>query len=165
MPVVEASVVAGMVIAWAVRKARHAAGRADETVDAAIDMGADRLHEVVLAKLGVPVQEDLAQEAAGESGLVSELTRQQVELAVAAAARRDEEFAQTVTDLVARLQDAQRAAGTQILAAPGSAVFTGGVTATAHDEATAIGQAGTVHIGRGDRGGEPDPRVPGRSGH
>ncbi|GAA0534905.1 hypothetical protein GCM10010172_15010 [Paractinoplanes ferrugineus] len=160
MPVVEASVVAGMVIAWAVRKARRAAGRVDETVDAAIDVGADRLHDVVLARLGEPVREDLAQEAAGESGQVSELTRQQVELAVAAAARRDEAFAATVTDLLAQL----RAAGTQVLAAPGSTVFTGEVTATAYDDATAIGQAGTVNIG--DRRREdPDPHRPGRPGH
>ena len=165
MPVVEASVVAAMVIAWAVRKARRAAGRVDETVDAAIDASADRLHEVVLARLGVPVQEDLAQEAASESGQVSELTRQQVELAVAAAARRDEAFAQTVTDLLAQVREAERAAGTQVLAAPGSTVFTGNASATAHDHATAVGQAGTVNIGRGEPGDEPDPHRPGRPGH
>ncbi|WP_231956749.1 MULTISPECIES: chromosome partitioning protein [unclassified Actinoplanes] len=164
MPVVEASVVAGMVIAWAVRKARKAAGRADETVDAAIDAGAGRLHDLVLSRLGGPVQEDLAEEAASESGQVSELTRQQVELAVAAAARRDETFAETVTDLLEQLRQADRAAGTHISAAPGSAVFIGDVTATAYDDATAIGQAGTVNIG--DRLGErPDPTQPGPSGH
>lgn len=164
VPVVEASVIAGMVIAWAVRKARRAAGRADETVDAAIDAGADRLHDVVLAKLGVPVQEDLAAEVASESGQVSELTRQQVELAVAAAARRDGTFAQTVTELIAQIRDVQRAAGDQVLTQPGSAVFTGEVHATAHDQATAIGQAGTVHIDRQQRGGQ-DPQQPGRSSH
>lgn len=164
VPVVEASVVAGMVIAWAVRKARRAAGRMDDTVDAAIDAGADRLHDVVLSRLGEPVREDLAQEAADESGQVSELTRQQVELAVAAAARRDETFAETVTDLLAQLRAAKQAAGTQVLAAPGSAVFTGGVNATAHDQATAIGQAGTVNIGD-QRREKPDPPRPGRPGH
>ncbi|GLW30029.1 chromosome partitioning protein [Actinoplanes regularis] len=164
MPVVEASLVAGMVITWAVRKARRAAGRMDETVDAAIDAGADRLHEVVLARLGEPVREDLELEAAGESGLVSELTRQQVELAVAAAARRDEAFAETVTDLLAQLRAAEQASGTQVLAGSGSTVFTGAVTATAHDEATAIGQAGVVNIGDRRRG-EPDPSQPGRPGH
>ena len=162
MPVVEASVVAWMVIAWAVRKARRAGGRVDETVDAAIDAGADRLHEVVLAKLGGPVQDDLAEEAASESGQVSELTRQQVELAVAAAARRDETFAQTVTALLEQIRQAERATGTQVLAASGSTVFTGGVNA--HDQATAIGQAGVVNIGDRRRE-EPDPHRPGRPGH
>ncbi|MFF1615687.1 hypothetical protein ACFVYA_48825 [Amycolatopsis sp. NPDC058278] len=157
MPVVEASVIAGMAIAWAVRKARRAGGRVDETVDAAIDAGCDRLHEVVLAKLGEPVQQDLAEEAGSESGQVSELTRQQVEMAVAAAARRDEAFARTVTGLLEQIRQAEQAAGTQVLAAPGSTVFTGDVTATAYDRATAIGQASTVHIGHQPQE-EPGPR-------
>jgi hypothetical protein len=164
VPVVEASVVAGMVIAWAVRKARRAAGGVDETVDAAIDAGVDRLHDFVLSRLGGPVQEDLADEAGSESGQVSELTRQQVELAVAAAARRDEAFARTVTELLEQVRQAERAAGVQVLAAPGSVVFTGEVTATAHDDATAIGQAGTVNIGRAGPGGGPGPYQPGRPG-
>jgi hypothetical protein len=164
VPVVEASVVAGMAIAWAVRKARRAAGRADETVDAAIDASVDRLHEIVLAQLGGLVQQDLAEEAASESGQVSELTRQQIELAVAAAARRDEEFAQTVSALLEQVRQAQQVAGTNVWAAPGAAVFTGPVTATAHDEAIAIGQAGTVNLGDRRRE-EPGPQGPGRSGH
>ncbi|MFI1996865.1 chromosome partitioning protein [Actinoplanes sp. NPDC020271] len=133
-------------------------------MDAAIDAGAGRLHELVLARLGEPVREDLALEAADESGQVTELTRQQVELAVAAAARRDEVFAKTVTELLTQVRAAEQAAGMQVLAAPGSAVFTGAVTATAHDEATAIGQAGTVNIGDRRRE-EPDPFRPGPSGH
>lgn len=51
------------------------AGRADDTVDAAIDASVDRMHEVVLARLGVPVQEDLAVETAIEFGQFSELIR------------------------------------------------------------------------------------------
>lgn len=164
VPVVEASVVAGVVIAWAVRKARRAAGRMDETVDAAIDAGADRLHDVVLAVLGEPLREDLLLEAAAESEQISELTRQQVELAVAAAARRDETFAKTVSDLLALVRSTEQSAGVQVLAGPGSTVFTGGVTATAHDEATAIGQAGTVNIGDQPRE-YLDPHRPGRPGH
>ncbi|GIE85400.1 chromosome partitioning protein [Actinoplanes regularis] len=165
MPVVEASVVAGMVIAWAVRKARRAAGRMDETVDAAIDAGADRLHEVVLARLGEPVQEDLAAEAASESGQVSELTRQQVELAVTAAARRDEKFAVMVAELVAQVRATQHPAGTQVLAGPGSTVFTGAASATAHDHGTAFAQVSTVNIGQVGPGDGAGPQMPGRPGH
>jgi hypothetical protein len=145
-----------MVIAWAVRKARRAAGRVDQTVDAAIDASADRLHEVVLARVGEPVQQDLAAEAASESGQVSELTRQQVELAVTAAARRDEQFALVVSELLAQVRSAEQGSGAQVLA-EGSAVFTGDVTATAHDQATAIGQAGNVNIGERELG-KPGPR-------
>lgn len=164
MAVVEAGVIAGLVAGWAVRKARRAAGRADATVDAVIDAGADRLHEVVLAQLGAPVQQDLAVEAASESGQVSELTRQQVELAVTAAARRDEQFARVVTDLLAQVRDAERAAGGQVLAGAGSTVFTGDATATATDGGFAVGQAGTVNVGEAGWGG-PDPQAPGRPGH
>jgi hypothetical protein len=86
---IEASVVAGYVIAWAVRKARRAAGRVDAEVDAVIDAGLDKLHDVVAAKLGAhPALDDLTEESASGEGQVSELTRQQVELAVTAAARK-----------------------------------------------------------------------------
>lgn len=143
-----------MVIARAERKARWAAGRLDETVDAAIDAGADRLHEVVLAQVGEPVQQDLAAQAADETGQVSELTRQQVELAVTAAALRDEKFALLVAELVEQVRAGERKAGTQVLA---EVVFTGDVTATANDQGTAIGQAGTVTIGTVG-GSAQDPR-------
>lgn len=158
MPVVEASVIAGLVIGRAVRKARRAGGRMDETVDAAIDASTDRLHETVLARLGEPVRQDLAEEASTEAGQVSELTRQQVELAVAAAARRDEDFARTVSELLAQLRAAERAAGAQVLAGPGSTVFTGDATATSHG-GIAIGQAGAVNVGG------TDPTQPGRLDH
>jgi hypothetical protein len=154
--VVEAGVIAAYVIAWAVHKARRAAGRLDETVDAAIDAGADRLHEAVLAKLGEPVVADLAEEAVGESGQVSELTRQQVELAIIAAARRDEAFAHTVTQMLEQVRSAEQRSGTQVMAGAGSTVFTGDATATTHDGGTAVGQAGTVNIGD-TRREAPDP--------
>jgi hypothetical protein len=163
VPVVEASVIAGVVIGWAVRKARRAAGRLDETVDAAIDAGAGRLHEVVLARLGDPVREELAEEAASESGQVSELTRQQIEVAVAATARRDADFARAVSELLAQVRQAQPAVGVQVWAGPGSTVFTGDATATARG-GIAVGQAGAMNVREADRGG-PDPTQPGRPSH
>lgn len=107
--VIEAGLVAGYVIAWAVRKARRAAGRLDAETDAVIDAGLDRLHAVVAEKLGGhPVLEDLIEEASTDDGQVSDLTRQQVELAVTAGARKDDAFGQTITDLVAQLQAAEQ---------------------------------------------------------
>ena len=47
--VIEAGVVAGYVIAWAVRKARRVGGRLDSEADGVIDAGLDQLHEVVAA--------------------------------------------------------------------------------------------------------------------
>lgn len=163
--VIEASVVAGYVIAWVVRKARLAAGRLDAQVDTAIDAGLDKLHTAVTAKLdGHPVLPELAEEAASESGQVSELTYQQVELAVTAAARRDEVFARTVTDLLAQVQAAEQATGRSVVAGPGSTVFTGDAHANASGSGIAIGQAGSVSLDDPGRGG-PDPHRPGRSRH
>ena len=67
----------------------------------------------------------------GDSGEVSDLTRQQVELALTAAARKDDAFGQTVTELIARLLEAEQAACGQVTAGPGSTVFTGNVEAKA----------------------------------
>lgn len=164
--VIEAGVVAGYVIAWAVRKARRAAGRLDAEADAVIDAGLDNLHTAVAAKLGAhPALDDLVEEAAADDGQVSELTRQQVELAVTAAARKDDEFGQAVTELLAQLQAAEQAGGISVVTGAGSAVFTGDAHAQASGDGIAFGQvAGNVHMDRGPAGGQrPDPTGPGRS--
>ncbi|MER7005815.1 chromosome partitioning protein [Dactylosporangium sp. NPDC000555] len=122
--VIEAGLIAGYVVAWAVRKARRVGGRLDAEVDTAIDAGLDKLHEVVAAKLGShPALDDLAEEAATDEGQVSELTRQQVELAVTAAARKDDTFAQAVTELLAQLRAAEQAGGVSVVAGAGARVF------------------------------------------
>jgi hypothetical protein len=161
--VIEAGVVAGYVIAWAMRKARRVGGRLDAETDEAIDAGLDRLHEVVAAKLGEhPVMEDLDDEAAAGAGHVSELTRQQLELALTAAARKDASFGQAVMELVTRLQDAEQAGGRAVVAGAGSAVFTGDAHVHAEGGGIAFGQiAGDVQLNRG----QADPPGPGRSGH
>lgn len=159
--VIEAAAITGYVIAWAVRKARRIAGRLDNDADAVIDGLMDQLDEVVVARLaGHPVLEELAEEATRD-GQVSELTRQQVELALTAAARKDEAFGQVVTELVARLRGAGAASG-PLVAGPGATIFAGDARAEASNGGIAIGQAsGGVHISR-----EPqDPTGPGRSGH
>ena len=112
--VIEAGVVAGYVIAWAVRKARRVGGRLDAEADGVIDAGLDRLHEIVEAKLGGhPVLAEAIEEAqtAGDGGRIGDLTRQQVEAELAAAAWKDDAFGQSVTKLVARLREAERDAG------------------------------------------------------
>ncbi len=154
--------VAGYVIAWAVRKARRVGGRLDAETDAVIDASLDRLHEVVADKLGEhPVLAELVEQAAA-SGEVSELTRQQVELALTAAAGEDEAFGQAVTDLVAQLRKAERAVGGPVIAGAGSAVLTGDAYARAEGGGIAIGQvAGDVNVGRDPVG----PPPPGRPGH
>ena len=163
--VIEAGVVAGYVIAWAIRKARRVGGRLDEEADGVIDTGLDRLHEVVVAKLGGhPVLAELVEEAetAGDASEVSDSTREQLVWALTAAARKDDAFGQTVSELAARLREAEQAAGRPVIAAPGSAVFTGNAEARAESGGIAIGQAaGGVHINQGSA----DPSQPGRTSH
>ena len=163
--VIEAGLVAGYVVAWALRKARRVGGRLDEEADGVIDASLDRLHEVVAAKLGGhPALAELVEEAeaAGESSGVSELTRQQVELALTAAARKDDSFGQAVTELVTRLREAERAAGSPVIAGPGSTVFTGNAEVKAESGGIAFGQvAGGVHLNQGS----PGPSQPGRESH
>ncbi|MFF3918370.1 hypothetical protein ACFYZB_33715 [Streptomyces sp. NPDC001852] len=163
--VVEAGVVAGYVVAWVLRKARRVAGGVDAEVDSVLDAGLEQLHAVVAAKLGAhPVLDDLAEEGRAGDGEISELTRQQVELAVTAAALKDDEFGRTVTGLVARVRAAERDLGGSVVAGAGSAVFTGDAHAEASGGGIAFGQVGgDVHVDRGADGGGLDPFGPGRS--
>jgi hypothetical protein len=162
--VIEAGVVVGYVIAWAIRKARRVGGGLDAEADTVIDAGLDQLHWVVAAKLGRhPVLAELVEqaEAAGDTGEISDLTRQQVKLAIAAAAGEDDAFGNAVTELVARLRDAERAAGSPVTAGHGSAVFTGDARAVAQGGGVAIGQvAGNANVNQGP----PDPSKPGLAG-
>ncbi|GAB3852774.1 hypothetical protein GCM10027610_081630 [Dactylosporangium cerinum] len=150
---VDARLVAGYVIARAVRTALPGAGRQPT------EPGLDRLHQVVTAKLGPhPVLDDLAEEAARPDGQVSELTRQQLELAVTAAARRDGAFGQAVTELVTQLHTAEQARGAPVVAGPGAATFAGDAHVDARDGGVAVGQVGgNVNIGRDPAGQRPDP--------
>ena len=161
--VIEAGVVTGYLIAWAVSKARRVA---DGLVDPSIDAGLGKLHAAVAAKLGAhPALDDLTEEAATDESEVSELTRQQVELAVTAAALKDNEFGQAVTEVVGQLRAAEQASGISVVSGAGSAVFTGDAHAQASGDGIAFGQvAGNVHMGRGPADGQrPDPSEPGRS--
>lgn len=160
--VIEASVIAGYVIAWVLRKAKRAGDRLDTEADAVMDAGLDKLHEVVATKLGAHPVLDEAQDEAADEGQVSELTRQQVELAITAAARKDDAFGQAVTDLVAQLRAAEQAGGRSVVAGAGARVFTGDADARARDSGIAFGQiGGDVHLGSPKPEGPP---APGRSG-
>lgn len=162
--VIEAGVAVGYLVSWAVRKVRRTAGRLDAEVDQVIDDGLDRLHEVVVAKLGDhPALAEMVQEAeaAGEADGVSDLTRRRVELELVAAARKDDAFGQALMESVAQVQEAEQAAGHSLATATGPAVFTGNARAQADSGGIAIGQAAAVGISQAP----PGPRKPGRSSH
>jgi hypothetical protein len=160
--VIEAGLIAGYMIAWALRKAKRIGDRLDTEADGVIDASLNRLHEVVETKLGGhPVLAELVEEAgeAGDGEQITDLTRQQLELALTAAARKDDIFAQTMAELAAKLRDAEQAAGKCVFAGPGSTVVTGNVEAKAEGGGIAIGVAGSVSIG----GSPPNPPQPGRT--
>jgi hypothetical protein len=159
--VIEAGVVTAYVIAWALRKARRVGDRLNIEADGVIDAGLDRLHEIVENKLGGhPVLAELVEEAgeAGDGEQITDLTRLQLELALTAAAKKDDIFAQMVTGLVEQLQDAEQVAGKSVIAGSGSTVFSGNAKAAAGSGGIAIGQAGSVAIS----GRSPAPPQPGR---
>ncbi|MET7943964.1 hypothetical protein [Streptomyces sp. NPDC005302] len=82
------------VFAWAVNKVRRVGGRADGEVDFVLDSAMDRVHEVVVRRLGSDA-ELIRLQAEAEAGQEepSALTRTRVEQVLAEAAREDAAFA------------------------------------------------------------------------
>jgi hypothetical protein len=76
--VVEIGLVAGYLIAWAVGKAKRAAGRLDGEVDAVMDAGLDRLHGVIAGKLGADLATARLEADAQTSGEVEQRTQDRV---------------------------------------------------------------------------------------
>lgn len=102
----------GYLIGWAVRKARRVADRADAEVDQVLDAGMDRLHEVVVTRLGTdPALEQTLAEAASDEEAVADRTRLRLQLALEDAAERDAAFQQALDDAVAEVQAAAETAG------------------------------------------------------
>jgi hypothetical protein len=151
---IEAGVIAGYVVAWAVRKARRVAGRLDNEADAVVDVGLDQLHALVATRLaGHPVMAKLLNEAEQaaliDDGKVSAGTRQQVETALATTADEDEVFGHAVTELAAFLEDTQLTAARTVSPRQRATLFTGNSRAEADRGGIAFGQvAGDVHIAR-----------------
>jgi hypothetical protein len=97
-------VAVGFLIAWFARKAGRAVRRLDGTADAVVDAGADRLYEVVTAKLGDDsALKQLAIEAAA-TGDAAPRTQDRVRLALEDAAEQDPAFAADLQNAMAPLQ-------------------------------------------------------------
>ncbi|MFI9323257.1 hypothetical protein ACIGXI_26245 [Kitasatospora aureofaciens] len=98
-------VAVGWLAAWATRKVRRVAGRADAEFDYATDTAMDHLHEVISRKLGqdralAKVDEEV--EAGAEE--LTPGTRQWLQLALQDAIDNDPEFAKVLQEAVGRLQ-------------------------------------------------------------
>jgi hypothetical protein len=104
--------VVGYLVGWAVRKARRVTGRADADVNQVLDAGMDRLHEVVVSRLGRdPALEQTLTEAASGEEAVSDRTRMRLRLALEEATEQDPNFQRALDDAVVRVKDAAEAAG------------------------------------------------------
>jgi hypothetical protein len=138
--------VAGYLVAWAVRKARQVAGRADAEVERALDAGLDRLHELVNAKLGRDAALVRLEAEAAERGEVAQLTRERVRVAVQRAAAQDAVFAEALGALVRGLH----AGGGPAPASSGHQVTAGGdVEIRSSGRSVAAGLIhGTVQLGK-----------------
>ncbi|MGW2256180.1 hypothetical protein ACWCXH_39515 [Kitasatospora sp. NPDC001660] len=98
-------VAVGWLAAWATRKVRRVAGRADAEFDYATDTAMDHLHEVISRRLGqdralAKVDEEV--ETGAEE--LSPGTRQWLQFTLQDAVDNDPEFAKVLREAVGRLQ-------------------------------------------------------------
>ncbi|MFE6056853.1 hypothetical protein ACFQ6N_39460 [Kitasatospora sp. NPDC056446] len=149
-------VAVGYVFAWAVRKARLIAGRADGEVDRALEAGMDHVHDVVSRKLGQdPALEQTVEEAGEGQGQLSDNTRQWLEASLNNAARKDAEFAAALKAAVEQAQAVERAAAG--VSANGGSIGIGG-DAHVHAEG---GSVAAVQISGPVTLGPANPQQPG----
>jgi hypothetical protein len=145
-------IVVGYLFAWAVRKTRRLAGRADAEVDRALDTGMDRLHDLVSSKFGQdPVMERVREEAEAGYEEPSDRTRRRLALALEDAIETDEEFAKTLQGALEQLaQTAPKQSEGILNEISGGTVhgqviqardITGGISITTSPSATSSDQA------------------------
>lgn len=148
-----AELAVGYVFAWAVRKVRRVAGAADEVVDQALDASVERVHQLVVERLGGErALARVEEEAAAGSAELSEQSRQFLLLALDDAAGRDAVFAQALERAVAAVQEAQ-AGGAAVLASGDGIAVGGNVDIKAESGSAAALRMGDVTLG--------NPQVPG----
>lgn len=138
----------GYVFAWAVRKARRVAGRADAEVDRGLDAGMDRLHELVSSRLGQdPALVRAREEAEAGRDELSERTRRRLTDSLEDAIERDTVFADAVEELVRELQAAAAAGGGGVSASVDGQAIGGNVNIRAEGGSAAALKMGNVEIG------------------
>jgi hypothetical protein len=150
-------VVVGFLVAWVVRKARWVAGRVDAEVDQALDASLDRLHEVVVGKLGRDPSVEKLQAEVEQSGTASPRTQDRVRLALEDAVEEDSDFAAALGAALSRVQTVQGAGGAR--AGRQGVAISGDVRADHGGVAFGGVTGGSVSLDSEQR----DPSSPGRS--
>lgn len=137
----------GYAFAWAVRKAKRVAGRADAEVDRSLDAGMDRLHELISRKLGEdPALVKLAEEAEAGQDAPSDRTRRRVHDALEEAAEQDSEFHEALERAVEELEGLSQQAG-GVSAGDGGVAVGGSVGIRAEGGSAAAWTMGNVALG------------------
>ncbi|MBM9510304.1 hypothetical protein [Actinacidiphila acididurans] len=145
----------GCMFAWAVRKARRVAGRADQEVDRTLDAAMDDLHDLVSRKLSEePALRRLTEEAEAGRDQPSDRTQQRVQLALEDAVEQDPGFAEALEHAVGTLQSVLRTAGGPSVG-DGAVVVEGNVDIRADHGSVAAWRMGTVNLGNPPQPGTP----------
>ncbi|MEZ0095920.1 hypothetical protein [Streptacidiphilus sp. EB129] len=123
----------GYVFSWLIRKAQRVGGRADSEVDRTLDVGMDKVHELVSRKLGMEPALQRAQEEAeaGQDGL-SPRTRQRLELALEDAVERDLDFGVALQEALDDLLGTAEATGSRVHNEISGGIFHGPVLQAGH---------------------------------
>lgn len=156
-------IVVGLLVAWAAGRSARLAPRVDGLSGAAVDLAMDRVHAVVVARLGGnEAVERLLVEAGTERGAVTARTRADAVAAVAATMRADEEFAGALADAVGP-------AATEPVAAPRPVRRRAELIRRRPALAAAAAVTGILLVAGAagiavDKGSAPAPRAPGPGG-
>jgi hypothetical protein len=134
-------VAVGFLVAWFARKAGRVGKRVDGMADEVLDAGLEKLHEVVVAKLGGDSALAKLESEVTETGEAGTRTEARVRLSLEEAAEEDPRFASALESAVVAVRGSSAAAGDHGVA------IAGGVTAT--DGGIAIGgvTGGSVRLG------------------
>lgn len=104
-------VLAGMAVAYLVRKLRRVGGQADAEVDRALDEGMNTLHEAISRRLGQDRALERLETEAADGAEPTELTVRRSTDAIAQAALDDADFAGELEALITRLDELAAASG------------------------------------------------------
>jgi hypothetical protein len=102
--------VAGYLAAWGVRRLKSVGKRVGAEVDEAVDVGLDRLHDVIAAKLGPDPALVKLEAEVSQGAEPSDRTLRRVQDAVENAVEEDPGFGAVIEPLLARLAETSNSA-------------------------------------------------------